>query len=67
MLDRVHSRYFALNPVGRRVWELIDAPQSVAALCAALRDEYDVPDETCRSDVLALLRQMVDAGLVEAR
>jgi hypothetical protein len=67
MLEPRRSRYYGLDAIGRRVWELLEEPRSVHALCDELQDEYDVPAETCHHDVLDLLEQMEHAGLVEAR
>ncbi len=42
MLVPRQSLYFALDPIGRRVWELLEQPQAVSALCSALEDEFEV-------------------------
>jgi hypothetical protein len=67
MLDPRQSRYFGLDRVGRRVWDLIEEPISVGALCAVLQDEFDVAPDVCRADVLAFLERMDVAELVEVR
>ena len=67
MLDPRQSRYFGVDPTGRRIWELLEEPRSVESLCTALQDEFEVSAETCRADVLAFLEQMSDAGLLETR
>ncbi|MEA2437069.1 MAG: hypothetical protein QOF65_1625 [Thermoleophilaceae bacterium] len=67
MLDPRKGRYFGLNPIGARIWELIEEPRSVESLCARLQAEFDVPDETCRADVLAFLEQLQREELVEIR
>jgi hypothetical protein len=41
--------------VGARIWELIETPQTVESLCAALIDEYDVDPATCRAEVDSFL------------
>ena len=64
LLDPRQSRYFALDAIGNRIWALLERPQPVGALCAALQEEFDVPAETCRRDVLALLEELSDAELV---
>lgn len=65
MLDPRNSRYFGLDSVGHRIWELLERPQSVGALCAALEARFDVTAEACRADVLAFLEQLADAELVD--
>lgn len=60
MMSAAKGNYIGLSAVGARIWELIEAPQTVESLCAALVEEYDVAPATCRAEVdafLATLRQ----------
>lgn len=57
--------YFGLNPVGTRVWELVQQPISMQAIQQIIMDEYDVDPERVEQDVQRLLGKLVDAGLVE--
>ena len=59
------GRYYGLDAVGARIWQLIQAPGSVAEIVRTIVGEYEVDRERCEADVLALLQQLVDAGLVE--
>lgn len=54
-----------LNEVGARVLDLLDARTPVAALVDALVAEYDADRATLERDILAYLRALVDAGVVE--
>ncbi len=65
-IDAEAGYCWALDRVGIRVWELLDEPTSVGALCLRLRQEYDVDEETCRRDVTELLATFVEEGLVLA-
>ena len=65
MLDPKRSRYFGLDPIGRRIWELLERPRSVDAICGTLQEEFDVTAETCRADVLTLLGELQDAELLD--
>jgi hypothetical protein len=67
MLDPRSSQYFALDPVGHRVWELLAEPRSVASLCSTLEGEFEVAPEDCRADVLAFLEQLQKAELLDVR
>jgi coenzyme PQQ synthesis protein D (PqqD) len=67
MLDPRRSRYFGLDAVGHRIWELLESPRSVGALCTELQREFDVDAESCQGDVLAFLEQLEKAELVELR
>jgi Coenzyme PQQ synthesis protein D (PqqD) len=64
MLDPRQGMYFGLDSIGGRIWELMQQPQQVDALCRSLSEEFDAPAATCRADVLAFLAQLADADLV---
>jgi hypothetical protein len=61
------GRYYGLDPVGARVWQLIAAPRSLRTVRDALVAEYDVDAARCEADLLALVRDLAAAGLVEIR
>jgi coenzyme PQQ synthesis protein D (PqqD) len=65
MLDPTTSRYYRLDPIGLRVWELLGQVRSVDAVCGALEPEFEVGAERCRADVIAFLDRLKHAGLVE--
>jgi len=56
-----------LNPVGARVWALLQQPRPVREIRDALLTEYDVDRERCERDLLALLHALVAERLIEAR
>jgi coenzyme PQQ biosynthesis protein PqqD len=58
------GEYYALNEVGRRVWELCDGTRPVAELVAQLCQEYDAPAETIAADVVELVTELADEQLV---
>jgi coenzyme PQQ biosynthesis protein PqqD len=60
------GEYYALNAVGRRVWELCDGTRSVATIVAILGHEYEAPADTIAADVFELLRDLVHEKLVDA-
>jgi hypothetical protein len=47
--------YHLINETGRRIWELIDQPKTVAEICDILLEEFEVERETCQEDVLQYL------------
>lgn len=57
--------YFGLNEVGAFLWQQLQEPKSLIALCDALQAEYEVSLEVCKPDVEALLQQFQDAQLIE--
>jgi len=57
--------YYGLEAVGRRIWELIEPPCSLAQVVERLVQEYDVSAEACTAETERLLRELADVGLVE--
>ena len=65
ILDMKTGIYYGLDPVGARIWELIQQPRAVSSIIASLLDEYDVAEADCTQDVLALLTHLQEHQLVE--
>jgi len=65
ILNTESGVYYGLTAGGTRVWELLQKPCDANQVKDALISEYDVEPERCEEDVLALLQQMADAGLIE--
>ena len=65
VLDLNSGTYYGLDDLGARIWTLIEQPASLATLREAIMSEYEVDAETCERDILAFLKQMQVAGLVE--
>lgn len=59
------GKYYGLNPVGARVWQLLAEPRKVSEILTTLLAEYDVPADRCRADLFALLLKLREAGLIE--
>jgi hypothetical protein len=64
MMSVERGQYYGLDPVGSRVWELIENPIRVSDLIDALLLKYDVDRETCERDVLAFLGELSEDGLL---
>jgi len=64
MMDIEQGKYFSLNPVATRIWDLLEKPLTEDELCVILIDEYDVEPERCRLEVSEHLKEMVRMGLV---
>ena len=67
ILNLKNTVYYGLNPVGARVWNLLQQARSVGELRDALLDEYDVEAERCERDLLELLEKMRVEGLIQVR
>jgi hypothetical protein len=64
MMSVENGVYIGLNPIGARVWEMIDTPKAVSQLCADLVEEFDVTAETCRAEIDSFLADLEQRGAI---
>jgi hypothetical protein len=55
---------YGLDGIGLRVLQLIDPPATVADICRRLTSEYEVDEDTCEADIIALLQDLETEGMV---
>lgn len=67
LLDLASEQYFGLNPVGARVWELLDGQTALLRVQEILCSEYDGASARIGEDLLALARSLLEAGLALQR
>lgn len=65
ILNLRNGVYYGLNPVGARIWNLLQEPVTFAEIRDALLREYDVEGPALESDMRELLAQLTDQGLIE--
>lgn len=65
MMSTEKGSYVGLSAVGVRIWELIETPTDFDTVCATLQGEFEVSAETCRAEVEAFLKDLVQQGAVE--
>ncbi len=65
LLDLKSQRYFGLDSIGTRIWQLLDERRQTAAVLEAMLAEFDVEEGEMRQDLAAFLDQLTDAGLIE--
>jgi len=66
MMSVAAGRYYGVNAVGARIWELLETPMTVAQLCAQICEEFDVDARTCEAEVLKFVSDLIDNGIVHA-
>lgn len=64
MMDLEQGKYFSLNPVATRIWDLLEEPHEIIEMCMLLAVEYEVDMAQCIEEVGKLLKEMVKLGLV---
>jgi hypothetical protein len=64
LLNLDSETYFGLDDVGLRMWTLLTTLPTQDAVLAALQREFDVPRDTLRHDLEALLADLLAHGLL---
>lgn len=67
LLDLKSGVYHGLEAVGARIWELLSEPVSVRQVRDTLLAEYEVDPAECEQDLLQLIAELRNHGLVEVR
>ena len=58
------GQYHTLNPVGARIWELLETPMSEAELTRQIVAEFEADDAAVAQDVKIFLGELLDRKLV---
>ena len=64
LLDLASEQYFGLDPVGTRIWKLLGTHGNLQSVRDCIHAEFDAPLPQIEHDLLALVQQLVAAGLV---
>jgi len=65
ILNLDNGIYYGLNEVGADVWNFISEPRTVLQIVGHVRTQYEVDPDRCHRDLVALLKQLAEAGLIE--
>jgi Coenzyme PQQ synthesis protein D (PqqD) len=64
ILNLANSTYYGLDPIGTRIWELIQTPQTVAKVLEHLLEDYDVEKSECERTLFDLLEDFRKHDLI---
>jgi hypothetical protein len=67
ILNMKNGIYYGLDPVGAHVWKLIQTSRPIRDIRDSILAEYDVDAQRCEHDLLNLLRDLRDQGLIEVQ
>ena len=65
IMDPRTSDLHSLNPVGARIWELVDGQRTVADIAAVIVAEYEVESGRAEGDVVEFLETLQTKKLVD--
>jgi hypothetical protein len=58
------GRYYTLDEIAARIWELCDGTRASEDVAAALAEHYDAPSELIRADVEELIAELASEELL---
>jgi hypothetical protein len=67
MMSIENGKYYGLDDIGSRIWELIEKPVKVSDLIDTLLGRYEVDRETCERDVLKFLNELNEDRIVQVK
>lgn len=53
-----------LNPVGTRMWELMDGTKNVQQIADAICEEFDVTEDEAKRDLEEFVQQLIQANAI---
>jgi hypothetical protein len=65
LIDLGRGEYYGLDGVGRDAWQELSAGRTVREVAASLVERYEVDESRAQSDVIQLIQDLLDHGLVE--
>lgn len=65
MISIDNGKYYGMDTIGSRIWELLEIPKSLAELVHILSEEYEVGQHECQSDILEFLDYLYREGLIK--
>jgi hypothetical protein len=64
MMSIDKGKYYGLDAIASQIWELLETPRLIKALCDKLLPQYDVERQQGEQDVLAFCQQACDQGII---
>lgn len=64
LLDLASENYFGLDPIGARIWQLLQEKDDLASLHETMLAEFDVESDQLEADLIELIGKLEEAGLV---
>ncbi len=64
MMHLEKGKYYGLNPVGKRIWDLIEQPKSFEEITTTLLKEFDVSKEQCEQEVQAFMEKALQNEII---
>ena len=67
MMSIEKGKYFGLDAVGSRIWDLLESPTKLVDLINSLVAEFEVDPKNCELDVLEFLERLNTKGMLRVQ
>jgi len=64
LLDMESENYFGLDEVGTSIWQAMQDDANLDKVFAALMEQYEVPEDVLRSDLVNFVEKLQESGLI---
>ncbi|MDB2151341.1 lasso peptide biosynthesis PqqD family chaperone [Clostridium butyricum] len=65
MMDIENGKYYALNEVGSKIWELTKDKIKINDIVNVLLSEYEVGEEQCRESTMNFIERLYNDDLIK--
>lgn len=62
----MEDELYTFNETGKAIWKLLDGQRDLAAVVVALTEDFNAPAEDLEQDVLGLVAELVNRGMLVA-
>ncbi len=67
MMHLEKGKYFGLNPVGKKIWDMIAQPKSFDEIITNLLNEFNVEQNRCTNEVKEFLDKAIENDIIGKR
>jgi hypothetical protein len=65
MMHLEKGKYFGLNPVGKKIWDMIEQPKSFDEIITSLLNEFNVEQNRCVNEVKEFLDKAIENDIIK--
>ncbi len=65
MMSVQANKYFALDDIGKIIWEMLEKPITMGVICDRLVERFEVSRQQCEIDVKKFLEELIAADIIK--
>lgn len=67
MMHPENGKYFSLNPIATRIWELLITPKTIDDVVNNLLSEFDVEPQICKNETKEFIEKLIEKNIIEIK